>query len=40
MAGKDAVPGSRFVIMSNAEHMEEIYRPLYGSVSDVLTVEK
>ena len=37
---KDAVPDSSFV-MQNAEHMEEIYRPLsVPSVSDVLTAEK
>ncbi|KAM7434120.1 hypothetical protein ABFA07_015724 [Porites harrisoni] len=38
---KDAVPDSSFVMLQNAEHMEEIYRPLsVPSVSDVLTAEK
>ena len=38
---KDAAPDSSFVMLQNAEHMEEIYRPLsVPSVSDVLTAEK
>jgi len=38
---KDAVPDSSFVMLQNAEYMEEIYRPLsVPCVSDVLTVEK
>ena len=38
---KDAVPDSSFVMLQNAEHMEEIHRPLsVPSVSDVLTAEK
>jgi len=38
---KHAVPDSSFVMLQNAEHMEEIYRPLsVPSVSDVLTAEK
>ena len=35
------MPDSSFVILQNAEHMEEIYRPLsVPSASDVLTAEK
>ena len=35
------MPDSSFVMLQNAEHMEEIYRPLsVPSVSDVLTGEK
>ena len=35
------MPDSSFVMLQNAEHMEEIYRPLsVPSVSDVLTAEK
>ena len=38
---KDAVPDSSFVMLQNAENMEEIHRPLsVPSVSDVLTAEK
>ena len=35
------MPDSSFVMLQNAEHMQEIYRPLsVPSVSDVLTAEK
>ena len=35
------MPDSSFVMLQNAEHMEEIYRPLsVPSISDVLTAEK
>ena len=35
------MPDSSFVMLHNAEHMEEIYRPLsVPSVSDVLTALK
>lgn len=38
---KNAMADSSFVMLQNAEHMEEIYRPLSVlSFSDVLTAEK